>query len=360
MAQSIQDLGDRYVFGNDDGTWTVWKAVTTFSDGTVVGPGYIGKAIFRNDGKVVCGFPTPSTTLNDPNIQGIGIAGWHHYRNIPGVTNIWDKGWDFGGHKAAGSDPFGVSGCEIVTPPYFDTSGNIWATFGVDFVDRYTAAEGKRVARIRYDYKVEPSDVKLWITFYEFPDGLDSSGYTPYIKEPKYAVGLGGATYQPTFLDLFDSVGGLLVEYDLINDPRLQDPTQATEQAAWGPRTRLRWFDGTDYFNVVARGSYGAYGSRDFWAGAGLGLDAFAADANSRAEFDSSICNAYCLQGVGGTLTRKWETAKRSGDPHVVTMLHGWEGGSGLPDCLCAARAFAPGKQWTNYLSVSLNSGWVL
>jgi hypothetical protein len=41
-------------------------------------------------------------------------------------------------------------------------------------------------------------------------------------------------------------------------------------------------------------------------------------------------------------------------------MFHGWEGGSGLPDCLCAARAFKTGNRWTNYFSISRNAGWVL
>jgi hypothetical protein len=42
-------------------------------------------------------------------------------------------------------------------------------------------------------------------------------------------------------------------------------------------------------------------------------------------------------------------------------MLHGWEGGTGLPDCLECARAFASaGESWTSYLCVSLGEGWRL
>jgi hypothetical protein len=65
-----------------------------------------------------------------------------------------------------------------------------------------------------------------------------------------------------------------------------------------------------------------------------------------------------CLQGPGGTLSRNWEIAKR-GDAPISLMLHAWEGGTGLPDCLACARAFGPASEsCTAYLSVSLGEGW--
>jgi hypothetical protein len=364
MAQTIQDLVDRYVFGNDDGTWTVWK-----HSSDAAGPGYIGKATFRSNGAIVCGtFVNPGVTLNDPRIQGLGIAGWHHYRKIPNEPNIWNKGWDFGGHKQAGGDPFGVSSSSVLVVPYFDANGFIRASFRVDFVDRYSAAEGKRVMSVRYDYIVEPSDVKLWVSFTEFPDGFDS-GPQPFLKEPKLCFGVGASSYTPVNLDLFDHLGSTLRSIDLNNDPRLQDPTVGTVQMGFDNRARLRFYDNDSYLNIVARGNnplvYGAdqkvtsYETRSNWE-FGPGMDAWAADANSRSHFDDSVCAAYCLQGPGGTLTRQWEIAKRHTEHATVAMLHAWEGGSGMPDCLCASRAFKSGNTWTTYLSISQNAGWVL
>lgn len=380
-APTFVDYGDRIAFANDDGSHIVWKQATSDpATERVVGPGYIGRVIWRAadgtiSGKRPCdGFVDPSVTVNDPSIQGIGIVGWHHYRDLPGEANIWNKGWDFGGHHVAGGDPFGVRDAQVIVAPYVDGSANIRASFLVNFVDRYSAAEGKRVACVRYDYIVEPSDVKCWATFTEFPDGFDS-GPKPFLKEPKYAVGIGGASYVPRTLIVFDAANGAITSIDLDGDPRLQDPTHGTIQVPNGPRCRLAFTDGGNYLNVVARAcsalSYAAdgkatnYGLRTAWAGAGQGIDQFAVDANGRAHFDDSVCAAYCLQGAAGadgkpTLSRKWEVAKRGNDARVEVMLHGWEGGSGLPDCLCAARAFKVGNSWVNYFSVSRDAGWVV
>jgi hypothetical protein len=300
-------------------------------------------------------------------VQGIGIVGWHHYRAIPGETNIWNKGWDFGGARdGATADPFGVRDCQVTRYPYTDLNGNIRASFTVNFVDRYSAAELRRVASVRYDYIFEPSDVKCWVTFTEFPDGFDA-GPTPYLKEPKYAVGIGASSYQPKSLTIFGSQNETLLAIDLVNDPHLQDPTHGTVQVPNGPRTRAAFYDAVDYLSIVAEGNspltYGAddkvtnYGTRGFWVGS-LGLDAFAQDADTRSHFDDSVCAAYCL--TNGKLTRKWEVAKRGGDPRTEIMFHGWEGGSGLPDCLCASRTFKSNTSWLNYFSVSRGPGWNL
>jgi hypothetical protein len=383
-SPTFVDYGDRIAFANDDGSHIVWKQLTTYDGGaTIVGPGYIGRIIWRDSngnvaGKRPCDGPVAGgLTVNDPSIQGVGICGFHHYRAIAGEPTIWNKGWDMGGNRqTVAADPFGVRDCSLLVPPYSDANGNIRASFEVNFVDRYSAAEGKRIAAVRYDYIVEPSDVKCWTTFTEFPDGFDG-GPGAFLKEPKYAVGVGGAginPYAPKTLTIFDQANASLLAVDLVNDPRLQDPTHGTVQIPNGPRTRAAFYDGTDYLNVVAEScsllSYGmdgrvtSYGSRAFWVG-GYGLDQFAVDANFRSRFDDSVCAAYCLQGAPDsfgrpTLSRKWEVAKRGGDARVEIMFHGWEGGSGLPDCLCAARSWRLGQRWTNYFSVSRGPGWVL
>lgn len=372
---TFTDRGNRFSFVNDDGTYYVWKNVTNDGSGNLVGPGYLGHVYSSVSGKRVTeGFVAPATTVNDPRMQGFGIAGWHHYRNIPGEPNIWNKGWDFRGNMLPGSDPFGVSTCDIPFAPYADASGNIRASFGVNFVDRYSSAAGKRVMSVRYDYIFEPSDVKMWVTFTVMPDG-DDGGPPMFVKEPKLAFGTGPNTadgYKPTALSIFDSASTELRLVDLVNDPNLQNPTTGTVQVGFDTRVRARFYDSSEYWNVVGRGNtlttYGTdqkvsgYGTRTNWEGGGQGLDNWAHLANPRAELDSTVCAAYCKQGGGGEsgLTRQWEVAKRHTEPNVEIMFHGWEGGSGLPDCLCCAKSAIVGEKYTNYFSISKDVGWIL
>lgn len=367
MAPTFAEFDDRYLFNNEDATWTIWKKTSYDTNGYVVGPGYVGKGVFRGTGKIINDpFMKPGTVINDPNIQGIGLVGWHHYRAIPGETEIWNKGWDMGSNRPVGTDPFGVKNCDVIVKPFLDQNGALRASFGVNFVDRYSAAENKRIALIRYDYVIESSNIKMWTSFTEFPDGFDS-GPTPYLKEPKYTVSLGGSTYQPNKLDIFNK-DAMIQSYDLINDPKLQNPTRGTRQMARPTRTRVRFSDGKILFNVVAEGNsamrYGLadkvldYGIRKPWYNSGYGLDQFAADADTRESFDSTVCPRYCL--TNGKLSRKWEIAKSGKSPKVQIMFHGWEGGYGLPDCLCAAKKFKEKKTWVNYFSISRDSGWTL
>jgi hypothetical protein len=374
MTQTIQDLGDRYVFGNDDGTFAIWKQVTAAGD-LVVGPGYIGRMTFRTNGDRIDGFVPPALSMNDPRWQGLGGFGWHHFRDIPGEPDIWNKGWEMLAHRSPSNpaDPFGISGANVIVAPYVNAAGEIRASFGVDWVDRYSAAEGKRIMLVRYDYIVDASQAKVWVTAVQQPDGSDS-GPPAYVKEPKIAVGVGGDSYTPGVLEVFDAAGSRLREIDLWNDPKLQDPAVGTVQVGFDSRCRLRFYDGANHFNVVARGSdvptYGPdgkptnYGGRGQWEGATVGLDRWAQDADGRARFADAPCGDYCLQGGSGTgmgsLTRQWEVAKRRDEADTEVMLHAWEGGSGLPDCLCCARALVPGEARTAYLSVSRDAGWQL
>lgn len=368
---SFQDLTDRYVFANSDGTFTVWKEVTT--EGTKrVGPGYIGRVIIRDGTRITEGFVDPSTSVNDPRMQGFGIVGIHHFRDIPNEPFIWNKGWELKGNLLPSVDPFGVRDCQVVVPPYLDMYGNIRASFLVNFVDRYSAAEGKRVLAVRYDYIVEDSNVKMWVSFVQFPDDFDS-GPQPFIKEPKVSFSVAPDTsdgYRPSILDIFRADSSLLRNINLNTEPKLTDPTKGTVQIGFDTRSRCRFYDSRNYFNVVARGntvlSYGAdgkvinYGTRSDWEG-GNGLDKWASLANPRDEFDPSVCGAYCKQGGGGEagLTRQWELTKRGNEPQTQIMFHAWEGGSGLPDCLCCAKLYMPGETHAAYFSISRDAGWV-
>lgn len=378
MATSISNHADRYVFANDDGTFTVWKNIT-YDGGNVVGPGYIGRVIHRNNGnRLTEGFVSPSVSANDPRIQGLGFPAWHHYRQNPNEPDIWNKGWEMKGNMdaAAFGGEFGISSSEILVAPYKDDGGTIRASFQSNFVDVFSVREGKRIMTVRFDYLVNDSNLRLWITYTQFPDGLDA-GPKPFIKEPKAVCGVAPNQtdrYPARILDVLHSSGSLLRSIDLKNDPKLQDPTRGTVQVGFGGRARMRFFDEAKatYFNIVGRAStnlvYDAnnrpinYGSRMNWEGANYGLDKWASLANARAEFDSSVCAAYCKQGGAGEpgLTRQWEVAKRGGEPQTSVMFHAWEGGSGLPDCLCCAKAFVPGEKWTLFFSMSRNEGWIL
>jgi hypothetical protein len=123
----------------------------------------------RADGFRLCdGVISAALSMNDPRWQGVGGVGWDHFRDLPGVPNtepeIWTKGWELLAHRKAGPDPFGVSTCRVLVDPYVTPSGEARASFEVDFVDRYSAAAGKRVMCVRYDYIFGAAEMKCWIT----------------------------------------------------------------------------------------------------------------------------------------------------------------------------------------------------
>lgn len=361
---TIIDNEDRFIFANLDGSFTVWKGITYNQNGNVVGPGYIGRAISRLDGTYLTeGFVNPQTSCNDPRIQGVGLAAWHHYRDIPNEPDIWNKGWEMKGNldSAVYAGMFGIRDVNFVVYPFQDENDNVQATIDVNFVDSFSASEGKRIMIVRYQYLVEPSNIKLWVSFTSFPDGFDS-GPPAFIKEPKVVCGIAPNRvdrFKAETLDIFGANGSLLEHVDLKTDARLQDPTKKTLQVAFNQRARMRFYDTKQYWNFVGRSE-----SHQDWEGGSDGLDRWARNADSRSEFDSSVCAAYCKQGGAGTgpgyLTRKWEVAKRAGEPQTLTMFHAWEGGSGLPDCLCCAKAFVAGERYTAFFSISRNDGWIV
>jgi hypothetical protein len=381
LTVAFDDLGDRYSIGNDDGWFVIWKQITTDANGLIVGPGYIGRVIFRSDGKkLVEGFTDDTLALNDTRQQGLGLVGWHHHRRVPNETNIWNKSWNMDVHRDADGPTrggYGVSASRVVVPPYVNASGECRCSFEVDLVDPWTSAEGKRISLIRYDYIVDSSQVKCWVTWTQQPDGADS-GPPVFVKEPKITFSMcppDGNGARLRYFDLFTDTGAALVSGLDMNT--IGDPSKHTQQLGYDKRCRARFYEAGEgwYFNIVGRANgapvYGSdgkpssYGSRTNWEGAGYGMDQWAVNANSRAHFDDSVCPAYCLQGpldAGGnkTLTRQWELVK---DPTLTQCefhMHAWEGGYGTPDCLCCARAFKPGEKWATYLSMSKDAGWTI
>lgn len=376
MTVTVQDLSDRVIFGNGDGYFSVWKQITYDVNGLVVGPGYIGRVKFFDNRKLVEGFTDGTLALNDTRQQGLGIIGWHHHRDVPGETNIWNKSWNMDNHRDASGPTrggFGVSAARVVVDPYINAAGEARASFEVDLVDPWTTAEGKRISLVRYDYIVDDSQVKVWITWTQQPDGADS-GPPVYVKEPKVNFSMCPTTSDVVlrYFDLYKADGTALVTGLDMNT--IGNPAVHTQQLGQDFRSRARFYEvGAGFFwNIVGRANtaltYGAdnkptsYGSRTDWEGAGYGMDQWAVNANGRAHFDDSVCAAYCLQGppVGGvnTLTRQWELVKDPSTTHAQLHMHAWEGGSGTVDCLCCSRAFQPGEKWTTYLSMSKDAGW--
>jgi hypothetical protein len=339
-----------YVLGNDAGEFTIFSQFVE-QGGLQAGPGYVARWVAPDGRVLVEGLAAGFISANDPAIGGIGIPAWHHFR-ANGEEWIWNRGWEINARRQG---VCGVSASRVPDGPRLDRYGKVRASFEVDFGDLYGP-----VMTVRYDYIVEERCLRAWITFTQRWDG---SGFAAFLKEPKLTVGLMAPCEN---LDLYAGSDEPYRTYDLI---RLRDPAKHTLQLRHEPRQRACFLP--DELNVVACAAdpprYGAdgrvrvYGVRYPWFGSGRGLDGWAEASNGRAVFEQANTRPYCLQGPGGTLTRNWEIARRESAPNVGLMLHGWEGGSGLPDCLACARAFGPaGERWTSYLSVSLGEGWFL
>jgi hypothetical protein len=338
-----------FVLRNDAGEFTVFSQFFE-SGGRRTGPGYVSRWVAPDGRVLVDGLKTGFVSANDPAVGGIGIPAWHHFR-ANGEASIWNRGWEINPLRLA---PVGVSGSRVVDGPRLDGKSNVRASFEVDFADLYGP-----VMSVRYDYIAEARCLRSWVTFTQRWDG---SQFPAFIKEPKLTIGLA-SPFEAA--EVFDAEAGSLGRRDLT---KLSDPARHTIQLRNPARARVCFLPGE--LNVIARGAsaqryspdgrVSRYGTRKPWFGSGCGLDAWAEAANARSVFEQADTKPYCMQGAGGTLSRNWEIAKRGAAPASL-MLHGWEGGFGLPDCLACARAFGQaGEGWTAYVCVSLGAGWRL
>ena len=210
---------------------------------------------------------------------------------------------------------------------------------------------------VRHDYLVEKLSVRIWVTFTQRWQG---TGFPAFIKEPKLTLGFVAPFER---VEVYDTAGNAVQTSDLTT---IRNPAKHTLQLRRPTRARVRLLPADvnvlacacDQHRFEPAGRVKRYGVRKPWVGSGRGLDAWAEAANDRQVFEQTNTKPYCLQGPGGTLSRNWEIAKVDDAP-MSLMLHGWEGGSGLPDCLGCARAFgADGERWTAFLCVSLATGW--
>ena len=344
---TFSPIGGGYLLGNDAGEFTVYTDLFE-QGGRVAGPGYIARWSAPDARPLVDGLEAGFVSANDPEIGGIGIPAWHHFR-ANGEADIWKRGWEINPLRRA---PCGVSASRVVDAPRLDRYGNVRASFEVDFADLYGP-----VMSVRHDYIVEQPCLRVWITFTQRWDG---TSFPAFLKEPKLTVGFV-ASFET--VELYDAEGKRQRRDDL---KPLQNPARHTLQLRPQARTRARFLPGdvnlvacaAERHRFAADGPVSRYGVRRTWVGSGRGLDGWAEAANTRQVFEQANTKPYCLQGPGGTLSRNWEIAKR-GEAPISLMFHAWEGGYGLPDCLACARAFGrQDESWTAYLCVSLGEGW--
>jgi hypothetical protein len=320
LKASYKVIPNGYEFANASGYFTVYSDT-----------GFVSKWVAPN-GRVLSKRATDFLSANDPACGGLFLPAWHHYRDN-GESDIWRKGWEINSLRRL---PCGVAEGHCAQVPTVDDLGRIWASFVTNFADIYPGV----VMNVRHDYVISARSVSCWITFTQMWDG---SGFTPYIKEPKIVM---------SFCEPFKTVDvmseqGVLQTHDLTG---IINPAKHTLQLRSTKRNGVR-FHPTEV-TIVAVSSAPNRRVSKTWVN-GLGLDGWAQASNGRKAFEPPENDKpYCRQGLSNTLTRNWEIAKR-GENEISLMLHGWEGGSGLPDCLGCARIFGvKGESWKNYVSI--------
>jgi len=68
-----------FVLQNDAGEFTVYTALFQ-AGGKVAGPGYVARWAGPDGQLLVDGLEAGFVSANDPEIGGIGIPAWHHFR----------------------------------------------------------------------------------------------------------------------------------------------------------------------------------------------------------------------------------------------------------------------------------------
>jgi hypothetical protein len=320
---TYSQIAGGYEFSNTLGKFVVYSDT-----------GFVSK--WTTGGKVISQRTPGFTSANDPACGGLFLPAWHHYRDN-GETDIWRKGWEVNPLRKS---PCGVKTGRCIQTPQYDDLGRVWASFETIFDDIYGI-----VMRVRHDYLVREKFVDCWITFTQLWDG---SGATAYLKEPKIVMSLNHAKLIELAL-VYDGPHDLLQTHNLT---KVVNPAKHTLQLRNPIRKSVKFEPLGVAITALAAQPMNrvVFG----WVDNELGLDGWAEESNFRKAFEPPDNDKpYCRQGPSGTLTRNWEIAKR-GENEVSLMLHGWEGGSGLPDCLGCARIFGiSGESWRNFVSIS-------
>jgi hypothetical protein len=357
------ETNNRIVLVNDDGEWSLWRSFTHIAGGGHVGPGYIGHYKDAGGRILVDDTVHQVKTLNDPVSGGLGAFGLEvAQRNEWFPRQPYNYCWDITermdgrpGTPAPHVQGFGVLGFDVLAPPRrLEGPGDaVYLACATRL-----GAHGVHLVTVRRDYEVRKSSVRCRTRI-----RVETAFRGWFVKEPKivaHSLGPPVAGRPYTTLDVFDAPGNRLLRRDLTT---LSDPNVKTQQIGQDGRWRCRFQAGDDTrdFNVVAEAANVATWDAESWEGGNGGLDLWAARSNGREPLERCEDDeAYCLQGPGGTLTRQWESARwrDPARPQVGVMFHGWEGGSGYPDCRCTYRAVVPGEVYEVRTRYSLGAGW--
>jgi hypothetical protein len=355
------ETGGRIVLVNEDGEWSVWRGFAQLANGRHVGPGYVGQYTHGSGRVVVDDTLHGVRTLNDPVSGGLGafavaVALRNEWFPREPYNYCWDITERMNGQPAApppNVQGFGVLGFAVTRGPrrLADRVHLACAT--------RLGAHGVHLLTVLRDYEVRRTSLRCRTRI-----RVEEAAAGWFVKEPKLvAHSIGPPTAAPpyTHVDVFDPLGNLLLRRDLTTLP---DPAVGTQQIGHDGRWRCR-FGAEDEgwnFNLVAEAANVETWDAEPWESANGGLDLWAARSNARERLEPCEADeAYCLQGPGRTLTRQWECARwrDPARPQVGIMLHGWEGGTGYPDCRCTYRAAAPGEVYEVRTRYSLGPGWI-
>jgi hypothetical protein len=326
--------------------------------------------VAKDGATIVEDFFHADPNLNDGRNGGLGSFGCHLSRRNEHFPDgsIWNFTWNLTARMDARANGFGISRAEVLDGPRVDGNGVGRLAVASEISDMYSYP--KPIILLRHTYAVRRKRVEQQI---DVAAAWDGSGPQMFVKEPKLTCHSIGPVAGPRYrwLSVYSREGDVLLDrFDVWSLP---DPMIHTKQISAARRCRLEFLDENDEhpLNVVMMG-FGADG-RSPWQ-EGPGLDQWARDANGWERLLPD-CKPYCLQGPpdaqgNRTLSRKWELGRWASDransppdpekPHVGVGLHGWEGGIGPPDCLCASRAMPSfGTTYRNWACYSLSDGWI-
>jgi hypothetical protein len=233
--------------------------------------------------------------------------------------------------------------------------------------------------------------VKAWVTATQLcGDGVCGAGApgAAFVKEPKLKAAVRGGGYSR--LAVFDSTGQVALNAN--GTPCLyqgQNPRASTGQCDADDRARARYdFGALDsgveggcagnnaclniVMRAVANGGASDSAASARWEGQGLGFDAWAVAAGSRAAVGpkdtaagDSVGGWSCYGSPLAQKNRRWESTgwQRVNGAYEGAGFgfHAWEGGVGAYDCEPLARQFGPaGESFTVHAQYSLGAGWTL
>lgn len=370
---------DFVTFTNQDGSWQFFRRC----QGTdTSGVGYIGKFVSRT-GWVVSndylqgGFGE----LNNPDHGGIGSFG---IELAIGQGGEELRDWNNTAHLSVRRcGPFGAT----------HWSG---ATFGVGvnagFYDQDVvlgSATDDRLLRVRYRWRIDPSDVRLYGGV-DVVTGTAHNLTAYYAKEPKLVVTLNGQATATPFghFSTFAADGGWLSEATAPDDRECSyggaNAYKGTGHCFAASRQRVRW----DYaaspsggctrprpcFNAVlmalpqavATGPSLLAGTPRPWESK-AGLERWAYDASAQPKAGDDGCVTIEGEPVYLPLqehSRNWEYASFRNDDGTgyrssMVMAKGWDGCKNTLDATSLYRLLRP-DSYAWFMSVSLGNGWRL